>query len=246
MKHSQLNPGGRLKDIPLEKRIIFALDLNSPQKARLWVENLGSRIRFFKVGLELFLAGGFETVDWIIDQGNEVMLDLKFFDVPRTVYSAVSQTIDKRVSLITVHGNDSILEAAVKAGGADRILSVTALTSLDQGDLSSLGFACSPEELVLSRAKRALQIGCKGVVSSGLEVRAIRDMLGDKLCIVAPGVRPISNTEPDDQKRTVDPGQAFRDGCDHIVVGRPIRNSPNPLKTVIQMQRAIQEVFQER
>ena len=239
-----MDAGGPPKDIPLEKRIIFALDLKSPDNAQDWVHRLGSRIGFFKVGLELFLAGGFSIVDWIIDQGHEVMLDLKFFDVPRTVYSAVRQTADKNVSLITVHGNDAILEAAVKAGGPERILAVTALTSLDQGDLSSLGFSCTPEELVLSRAKRALQIGCKGVVSSGLEAPGIRASLGERLFIVAPGVRPISNTETDDQKRTVDPGLAFRNGCDHIVVGRPIRNSSAPLDTVARMQETIRDVLQ--
>lgn len=238
--NSPQTPG---KEIALTKRIIFALDLNSSQQAKEWVTRLEGRIGFFKVGLELFLAAGFEIVDWIIKKGHEVMLDLKFFDVPQTVFSAVSQTTDKGVSAVTVHGNDFMLEAAVKAGGPERILAVTALTSLDQNDLRSLGFACTPEQLVLSRAKRALEIGCKGVVSSGLEAPKIREFLGEKLFIVTPGVRPVSNDSIDDQKRTVDVGQAFRNGCDQIVVGRPIRSSPDPLKTVVRMQETIQQVL---
>ncbi len=229
--------------IALEKRIIFALDLNAPDTAKAWVKQLESRIGFYKVGLELFLAGGIPIVEWIIKQGHEVMLDLKFFDVPRTVAAAVRQTLHSGVSFITVHGNDAMLEAAVEAGGRDRILAVTALTSLDQGDLTSLGFSCSPEALVLSRAERALAIGCKGVVASGLEAPLLRNRLGPALCIVTPGIRPISNTELDDQKRIIDPGRAIRQGADHIVVGRPLRRARDPLALAAQMQEAVQEAL---
>ena len=139
-----------IKDIPLNKRIIFALDVRTPDEARTWVEKLEPQIKFFKVGLELFLAGGFGMVDWITGRGLEVMLDLKFFDVPQTVASAVRQLENRGVTYTTVHGNDAILRAAAEAKKDVKILAVTVLTSLDQGDLRDLGFQCSPEELVLN------------------------------------------------------------------------------------------------
>lgn len=231
--------------IGLDKRIIFALDLDAPDTAKAWVKRLESRIGFYKVGLELFLAGGFPLVDWILQRGHEVMLDLKFFDVPQTVAAAVRQALRSAVTFITVHGNDAMLEAAVEAGGRDRILAVTALTSLDQRDLTSLGFACSLEALVASRADRAQAIGCRGVVASGLEAPLLRERLSSSLCIVTPGVRPISNTEHDDQKRIVDPATAIRQGADHIVMGRPLRRAGDPLALAGHMQKAIQEVLSD-
>ncbi|MBA4393348.1 MAG: orotidine-5'-phosphate decarboxylase [Desulfobacca sp.] len=230
------------KDLPLNKRIIFALDVPSPAEAQVWVEKLEDQIKFFKVGLECFLGGGFPLVDWIINRGLEIMLDLKFFDVPQTVSSAVRQLSGKGISYTTVHGNDSILKAAAEAKGEVKILAVTVLTSLDQGDLSDLGFLCSPEELVLSRARRALQVGCDGVVASGLEAPRIREELGSRLYVVVPGVRPVQN-KPDDQKRIVDVRSAFLNGADQIVVGRPIRQAPNPTALIQEMQQHIQEAL---
>jgi orotidine-5'-phosphate decarboxylase len=227
------------KDIALDKRIIFALDLEAPQLARDWVSTLLPRIRFFKVGLELFLAGGWELVHWIQDQDAEVMLDLKFFDVPQTVHKAVQQAQKHQVSLLTVHGNDAMLQAACAAKGPARILAVTALTSLDAADLSDLGFTCSAQDLVLSRARRALDLGCAGVVSSGLEVQALRESLGHRLLVVVPGVRPVQNRPVDDQKRTVSAGQAIASGADHVVIGRPIRQADDPLGTVGELQDEI-------
>lgn len=122
-----------------------------------------------------------------------------------------------------------------------KILAVTALTSLDNGDLRSLGFAVDVPALVLSRARRALELGCDGVVSSGLEAQRIRSDLGDKLLIVVPGIRPVANT--DDQKRTVDVEDAFRLGADYIVVGRPIRAAPDPAEAAESIQRRIAAVF---
>ncbi|RPH83360.1 MAG: orotidine-5'-phosphate decarboxylase, partial [Desulfobacteraceae bacterium] len=147
-----------MKPIPLNKRIILALDVETAPEAREWVEKLEDRMKFFKVGLQLFLAGGFEIVDWILGRGCEVMLDLKFFDVPQTVALAVKQVAGRGVSFTTVHGNDAMLRAAAEVKGELKVLAVTVLTSLDRGDLNDLGFQCTPEELVLSRARRALEI----------------------------------------------------------------------------------------
>lgn len=232
------------KKIDLEKRIIFALDVESVEDAKAWVEKLEERVKFFKVGLQLFLAGGFGIIDWIVKRGLEVMVDLKFFDVPQTVASAVAQLKGRGISLTTVHGNDAILRAAGESKGDVKILAVTVLTSLDEGDIRDLGFQCAPEELVLSRARRALQLGCDGVVSSGLEAPRLRRELGDKFLVVVPGVRPVANRQ-DDQKRVVDVRQAFLNGADYAVVGRPIRNAPDPLALVRDMQREIQAALRE-
>jgi orotidine-5'-phosphate decarboxylase len=231
------------KDIPLNKRIIFALDVSTPAEARAWVEKLEAQIKFFKVGLELFLSGGFSIVDFITRRGLEVMLDLKFFDVPQTVSSAVRQLQGKGITYTTVHGNEAIMRAAAEAKGEVKVLAVTVLTSLDQGDLIDLGFQCSPEELVLSRARRAFQAGCDGVVASGLEAPKIRNELGSKVFIVVPGVRPVEN-RPDDQKRVVDVKSAFLNGADHIVVGRPIKQAPDPTVLIDRMQQQIKEALE--
>jgi orotidine-5'-phosphate decarboxylase len=233
-----------LKRIPLNKRIIFALDVSTPAEARTWVEKLEPQIKFFKVGLELFLAGGFDMVDWIIRRDLEVMLDLKFFDVPQTVASAVRQLEGRGVTYTTVHGNDAILKAAAGAKKEVKILAVTVLTSLDQGDLNDLGFQCSPEELVLSRARRALQAGCDGVVASGLEAPMIRKDLGSRLFVVVPGVRPVQN-QPDDQKRIIDVRSAFLNGADQVVIGRPIRQALNPGLLIQEMQGQIEEALKK-
>ena len=231
------------ESIPLNKRIIFALDVATPQEAKIWVERLKGHIKFYKVGLQLFMAGWFDIVDWILKQDLEVMLDLKFFDVPQTVALAVMQLRDRGISFATVHGNDEILKAAVENKNGIKILAVTVLTSLDEMDLKEFGFQCSVEELVFTRAKRALQIGCDGIVSSGLEASRLRKDLGHNFLIIIPGVRPIKNQ--DDQKRVVDIREAFVNGADYVVIGRPIRNANDPITLIEQMQTQIKDVLSE-
>jgi orotidine-5'-phosphate decarboxylase len=230
------------KAVPAAERLIFALDVPSTDDAIYLVTTLGETVSFYKLGLELFMAGGyFELMDRLADQGKKVMVDLKFFDVPETVRLAVRQLAKRRASFATVHGNDAILAAAAGEKGLVRILAVTVLTSLDQGDLTDLGFQCDVEALVLSRARRALALGCDGVVSSGLEAAGLRGSLGDRFLIVTPGIRPVANT--DDQKRTVDVEQAFRNGADYIVVGRPIRDAADPRMAAERIQERIQTLF---
>ncbi len=232
-----------MKDIPLEKRIIFALDVPSFEEAKRWVERLSPYIKFYKVGLELFLACGFPVVEWIRERGCEVMLDLKLFDIPATVKRAIYQIKDRGVTYTTVHGNDGILRAAVEAKGDLKVLAVTVLTSLDESDIKDLGFQCSIEDLVLSRAKRAFELGCDGVVASGRELKAIRHKIGEGLIVVVPGIRPVENRDIDDQKRTITLREAFMWGADHVVVGRPLRNSPEPEKTAQRMLEEVKEVL---
>ncbi|MDE0166463.1 MAG: orotidine-5'-phosphate decarboxylase [Bryobacterales bacterium] len=230
------------KDIAPSERLIFALDVPTTDEARRLVGRLGDAVRFYKLGLELSMAGGyFELVDDLIAQDKMVFVDLKFFDVPQTVQRAVARLDGRGISFTTVHGNENILEAACSAKGDVKILAVTVLTSLDEGDLRDLGFQCSPKELVLSRARRALAVGCDGVVSSGLEAPELRRGLGENFLVVTPGIRPVANV--DDQKRTVNVEQAFHNGADYIVVGRPIKEAPDPRAAAEAIQQTIAGVF---
>lgn len=232
------------KTIPPEERLIFALDVPNVDEAKRLVETLREAVIFYKVGLELFATGkAFDLIAWLVEQDKKVFADLKLFDVPETVRSAVRQLRNHPITFTTVHGNDGILEAACRDKGDLKILAVTVLTSLDQGDLKDLGFEVDVHRLVLSRARRALELGCDGVVSSGLEARALKDHLGERLLIVTPGIRPVENRPVDDQKRVVTVEEAIRNGADYIVVGRPIRNAPDPYQAALDIQGSLQGLF---
>ncbi len=231
------------KHVPLNERIIFALDVTSHEEAMKLVEQLDSDIRFFKVGLQLFLAGWFKTIDAIIARGNKVMVDLKFFDIPETVKLAVDQLKNRGVTFATVHGNDPILRAATSNKNDLKLLAVTVLTSFDESDMRSMGMQGSITDLVLLRSRKALEIGCDGVVSSALEAPVLRDELGDNFLIVTPGIRPGANIDSgdDDQKRIATAKKAIINGADHVVIGRPIRNSNDPIALIKSIQAEIQE-----
>jgi orotidine-5'-phosphate decarboxylase len=231
-------------DIPDSDRLIFALDVANTDIARQLVTDLGDAVTFYKLGLELCMAGGyFELLDWMVQQDKRIFVDLKFFDVPATVASAVRNLRNRGVTYATVHGNQSIMEAAGEAKGDVKILAVTALTSLDRGDLDDLGFQCDIDELVLSRARRSLEAGCDGVIASGLELDAMRRVVDDKLLVITPGIRPVENRPDDDQKRVVTVEDAFLKGADHIVVGRPIKNAADPRAAAQAIQATIGDVF---
>lgn len=231
------------KNIPLNERIIFALDVESPELAKEWVQRLESHVGFYKVGLQLFLAGWFPIVDWIIKRGHKVMVDLKFFDVPETVKLAVRQLTDRGVTFATIHGNDPILRAAVAVKKDLQLLAVTVLTSFGEDDMREMGLSGSVADLVLLRARRALEIGCDGIVSSGLEAKRLRDHLGRNFLVVTPGIRPGQNVEivADDQKRIVTAQDAVINGADHVVVGRPISTAADPVAVVESMQKEIRK-----
>lgn len=235
------------KQIPEKERLIIALDLPGSREARDFVELLGDSVSFYKLGLELFMAGEyFELIKWLLDRDKKVFADLKFFDVPETVARAVRQLKDRGVSFATVHGNDAMMEAAAAEKNGLKILAVTVLTSLDRGDMEDLGFQCNVEDLVLSRARRALKLGCDGVISSGIEAPKLRSELGERFLIVSPGIRPVENRLTDDQKRVVSVEEAFRNGADYIVVGRPVRNAPNPKEAAERIQKTIASAFSAR
>lgn len=239
--------GKIVKKIALNERIIFALDVPTPAEAREWVSKLDNDIKFFKVGLELFLAGWWDIVDFILDRGNQVMLDLKFFDIPETVHLAVQQVKNRGVALTTIHGNDAIIQAALKDKGDLKVLAVTVLTSFDEADMRKLGMTGSVQDLVLIRAKKAIELGCDGVVSSALEAKPLRSQLGDNFYMVTPGIRPGSATPgQDDQKRIANARQAMLDGSDHVVIGRPIRTATDPIATIRLLQDEIEQGLNQR
>jgi orotidine-5'-phosphate decarboxylase len=232
------------KPIPVRERLIMALDVPGIPEALALVDTLGDSVCFYKLGLELFMSGDyFGLVDWLKARGKKVFVDLKFFDVPETVGRAVRSLSRLGVEFATVHGNDAIMQAAAREKGDLKILAVTVLTSLDRGDLDDLGFACDVEKLVVSRARRALALGCDGVISSGLEVPMLRAEVGNKLLVISPGIRPVDNRPDDDQKRVVSVEQAFQNGADYIVVGRPIRDAADRKAAAERAQTQIAAVF---
>ncbi len=236
-----LSKSDRVKNISLNERIIFALDFADPDLAREWVRKLDSHIKFFKVGLQLFLAGGWPVVEDIISRGNKVMMDLKFFDIPETVHLAVQQLQNRGVSFATIHGNRPIIEAAVADKTDMKILAVTVLTSFDESDMVEMGFTGSVRDLVLIRARKAMELGCDGVVSSAMEAEPLRQGLGSNFLIVTPGIRPGLNREidKDDQKRVATAQRAIINGADHVVIGRPISKSADPVGTIMTIQEEI-------
>ncbi|WP_029919858.1 orotidine-5'-phosphate decarboxylase [Nevskia soli] len=227
--------------IPPQDRLIVALDLPEAAAAKALVERIGDAAVFYKIGMELCMAPGFfELLAWLRGRGNKVFVDLKFFDIPETVARAVSALSEHGAQFCTIHGNQAIMEAAAKAkGNGLKVLAVTALTSLDRGDLDDLGFHCDVEALVLSRARRALAAGCDGVVSSGLEVAKLRAEAPRELIVVTPGIRPVDNRVDSDQKRVMTPARALQAGADYLVVGRPIRDAADPRAAAQAIQAEI-------
>ena len=232
-----------MKDIKIEDRLIFALDVPEVSEAKKIVTELDDSVNFYKIGMELLMTGQyFELLDWLIAKDKKVFVDLKFFDVPETVGRTIARLSDYGATFATIHGNQALMEKAAENKNNLKILAVTALTSLDRGDLDDLGFDCNVKDLVISRAKRAFEAGCDGIVSSGLEVPYIREYVDNKLIAVTPGIRPVAND--DDQKRVVDVATAFKSGSDYIVVGRPIKNAENRYQAASNIQNIIQSVFQ--
>ena len=232
-----------MKDINVEDRLIFALDLPEIDQAKDIVTELDDSVNFYKIGMEMLMTGSyFELLNWLTERDKKVFVDLKFFDVPETVGRTIARLSDYGATFATVHGNQALMEKAAENKNDLKILAVTALTSLDRGDLDDLGFDCDVKDLVISRAKRAFEAGCDGIVSSGLEVPYIRKYVDNKLIAVTPGIRPVVND--DDQKRVVDVATAFKSGSDYIVVGRPIKNAENRYQAASDIQKIIRSVFE--
>ena len=232
-----------MSEIPRAERLIVALDVPDAARARALAEKLGDAVRFYKVGLELSSSAGyFELIDWLAARGNKVFADLKLYDIPETVRRAVANLRSRGATFLTVHGHRSVMEAAAKEKGAMKILAVTVLTSFDQRDLEEMGATKSVEQLVLARARGAVETGCDGVIASGLEAAKLKAEFGKRLLVVTPGIRPVG-ADAGDQKRTVDVAQAFANGADYIVVGRPVRDAADPRAAAAAIQATIAKTF---
>jgi orotidine-5'-phosphate decarboxylase len=209
--------------------IIVALDVSSAAEARALVERIGSRVNFYKVGLELFSAAGPEFVRELLTSGKDVFLDLKFYDIPETVSRAVARVAETGVRFLTVHAVSSVMRAAVaaRAGSKLRILGVTVLTSFGPEDVDDLNYQGTIEELVARRAARAMDLGVDGIVASPLEAVRVRGIIGPDALLVTPGVRS-AGADTGDQKRTGTPAQAIHDGASYLVIGRQITRAADP------------------
>ena len=228
----------------MKERIIVALDTDSPEAALAAVSALAGEVGLFKVGMELFPRGGPELVERIRATGAEVFLDLKFHDIPNTVAGAVRSAVALGVKFATVHasGGKAMLAAAAAEGSGTTLLAVTVLTSLDDADLSSVGFALRAAEAVDRLAGLAVDAGIGGIVCSAKEVAAVRARVGKEVVLVTPGVR-LPEDSVGDQKRVVTPFEAVRAGANYIVVGRPITKASDPVaaarKFASEMRRTL-------
>jgi orotidine-5'-phosphate decarboxylase len=219
-----------------------AVDVPEYDDALALVDTLGDAVQFYKLGLELSMSGRyFDLIDALRARGKKVFADLKFFDIPATVAAAVRGLAKRGVQFATVHGNESMIRAAVAEKGSLQLLAVTVLTSIDAEDFADLGVEIEIEELVVSRARRVVELGCDGVISSGVEAAALREAVGDHFLIVSPGIRPLERA--DDQRRVVTPQQAFENGADYIVVGRPIHAAADPRAAALAIQATIAAHF---
>jgi len=236
-----------------KERLIVALDLPDQQRALDLVTALGDHVGFYKIGLELFCAGGPAVVEAVLDQGVRVFLDLKFHDIPNTVARASARVSGMGVHMFNVHaaGGREMMEAAVRAvtakggvgsdsdlvagcrreRGRPLVLGVTVLTSIDARVFSELGIEGEVLDRVVAWARLAQDCGLDGVVASPGEVRAIRQSCGDDFLIVTPGIRPEWAARGDQRRRST-PAEALRNGADFLVVGRPVTQSPDPVAAV--------------
>jgi orotidine-5'-phosphate decarboxylase len=226
---------------PTRERLIVALDVPDMPAAMGLVETLDDSVEFYKIGLELAMSGHyFELLRWLLAQGKRVFADLKLYDIPATVSAAVRQLADCGATLLTVHGERSVVEAAAKSAGTElKVIAVTVLTSMTQDDLAASGIEMDIASLVRHRALTACKAGAAGVVASGHEARELRAMLGPDALIVTPGIRPAFAAGRDDQARVVTPAGAIGSGASHLVVGRPIRSAADPYAAAQAIQAEI-------
>jgi len=222
------------RDIPerIEDRLIVALDVPNIKEARALIDKLDAIVSFFKIGLWLAFAAGFdELIDDLLRRDKKIFLDTKMFDIGETVKQGVARAAERGVSFVTVHGDDHIIRAAAegKRGSNLKVLVVPVLTSLDDTGLRELGYRSGVAELILEGARRTLACGCDGIVAAPRDnPNEIRRAAGsESLLVVTPAIRPPS-AAPDDHKRAGTPAEAIATGADYLVVGRPIIRSDDP------------------
>ena len=220
--------------------LIVALDVASGDEARRLVRALGDHATFFKVGMELYAAAGMPFVHELIADGKKVFLDLKFHDIGETVKRATAVVAKSGATFLTVHGSAAVMRAAVQ-GRADsnlKLLAVTVLTSMDDDDLREDGYGCGVRELVLMRARQAVDLNMDGVVASPREASRIRKQVGAQLLLVTPGVRSLG-TATGDQKRISTPAEALEDGADYLVIGREVTRAADPARALAAIRDQI-------
>ncbi|MDE0146246.1 MAG: orotidine-5'-phosphate decarboxylase [Nitrospira sp.] len=235
-------------DIPAKERLVFALDVPTAKAAEAMLDCVQETVGVIKIGLELFTSEGPAVVRMVQRYGKPVFLDLKVLDIAETVQRTVARVADMGVSFLTVHGERKALAAAVK-GRANHpemnILAVTVLTNLDQADLRESGCDGTVEQAVVARARMAAEVGCDGVIASGREPAAIRSAIAAPLVIVTPGVRPAGRGV-DEHNRAANPRQAIHAGADYLVVGRPIRDAPDPRAAAQAIVDEMQAAFDQQ
>jgi orotidine-5'-phosphate decarboxylase len=213
--------------------IIIALDVESASDARALIARIGSRVNFYKVGLELYAAAGPDLVRGLLADGHQIFLDLKFYDIPETVSRATARVAELGVRFLTVHAVPSAIRAAASAkqGSGLQILGVTVLTSFGPEDMDDLGYQGTVADLVERRARKAIELGADGLVSSPLEAARLRNALGPQPILVTPGVRS-AGADHGDQKRVATPAQAIADGASYLVIGRQVTRAKDPAAEV--------------
>jgi orotidine-5'-phosphate decarboxylase len=211
------------------ERLIVALDMPDVAQAERLIAEIGDRVSFYKVGMELAYGGGLDLVRRLADSGKQVFLDLKLHDIPNTVERAVDQVSRLGATFLTVHAYPQTMRAAVAGRGSSnlKLLGVSVLTSCDDADLKEAGYAYGVSALVDKRGGQARAAGVDGLVASAAETTALRRQLGGDLLLVVPGIRP-ADADIGDQKRVATPGQAIRNGADYLVVGRPVTQASDP------------------
>ena len=209
-------------------RLIVARDVPSVDAAETMVTRLGDAVTFYKIGYQLAFAGGLDYAPKLIQSGKRVFLDLKLHDIANTVAAGVKSVARLGASFLTVHAFPQVMQAAVEARESGlRILAVTVLTSLNDADLAEAGYATTVAALAARRAAQARAVGVDGLVCSPEEVANLRRIVGDRLTLVTPGIRP-AGAEVGDQKRVATPAAAIAAGADYLVVGRPIIAASDP------------------
>ena len=208
-------------------RLIVALDVESVEAARALISKLGDSVSFYKIGLELAFAGGLGLASDLKQADKRVFLDLKLHDIGATVERATRQIARLGVDFLTIHGFTQTMRAARAGAGDLRLLAVTVMTSYDDADLREAGYALGVAELAALRSAQARELGVDGLILSPLELTRIRALVGPKILLVTPGVRP-AGADANDQKRVMTPGRAILAGADHLVVGRPITRAADP------------------
>jgi len=232
MASAQARPPVRdaAREIAPRDRLIVGLDLPSVEEAEAMVKRLGESVTFYKIGMELTYAGGLALAERLVGQGKGVFIDLKLHDIPNTVERATRQIARLGARFLTVHAYPQTMQAALAgaAGSGLELLAVTVLTSCDDTDLADAGYALGVKDLVARRARQAKEIGMPGLILSPEETESVRQLLGPKMQLITPGIRP-TGTDVGDQKRVMTPARAIAGGADRLVVARPVIAAADPV-----------------